>query len=120
MTRRAMGGQFQGPYVAHGGDGFTHSKHSAEHHLHKARGGLVKGKRESVAREGKGEPELHLKGGSGIHIKASHKGLLHKNLGVPAGKPIPAAKLAKAKNSSDPAVRKRATFAQNAKHWHHG
>ena len=55
-----------------------------------------------------------------IHIKPSHKGLLHKNLGVKAGKPIPASKLAKAKNSSSAAVRKRATFAENAKHWHHG
>jgi hypothetical protein len=55
-----------------------------------------------------------------IRIKASHKGLLHKNLGVAAGKPIPASKLAKAKNSSSAAVRKRAVFAENAKHWHHG
>ena len=54
-----------------------------------------------------------------IHIKASHKGLLHKDLGVPAGKPIPAAKLAAAKHSSNPAIRKRATFAQNAKSWSH-
>lgn len=57
---------------------------------------------------------------SGIHIKPSHKGLLHKKLGVPEGKPIPAAKVAKAKNSDDAALRKEATFAQNAKHWHHG
>lgn len=56
---------------------------------------------------------------SGIHIKPSHKGLLHKNLGVAAGKPIPSSKLASAKNSSTPAVRKRATFAENAKHWNH-
>lgn len=55
-----------------------------------------------------------------IHIKPSHEGLLHKNLGVPQGKPIPSGKLAEAKNSKDPAVRKRATFAENAKHWHHG
>ena len=55
-----------------------------------------------------------------IKIKPSHKGLLHKNLGVKAGKPIPAAKLAKAANSKDAAVRKRAVFAENAKHWHHG
>lgn len=54
-----------------------------------------------------------------IHIKKSHEGLLHKNLGVPAGSPIPAGKLASAKNSSSPAVRKRATFAENAKHWNH-
>ena len=54
-----------------------------------------------------------------IHIKASHKGELHKDLGVPAGKKIPASKLAAAKKSSNPAVRKRATFAENAKHWNH-
>jgi hypothetical protein len=54
-----------------------------------------------------------------IKIKPSHKGLLHKKLGVPQGKPIPAAKVAAAKNSSDPATRKQATFAQNAKSWHH-
>lgn len=58
--------------------------------------------------------------GGGIHIKPSHKGLLHEDMGVPAGDKIPAAKLAKAKDSSDPAVRKRATFAQNAKSWDHG
>lgn len=54
-----------------------------------------------------------------IKIKPSHKGLLHKDLGVPADKPIPAGKLAKAKNSKNPAVRKRATFAENAKKWNH-
>lgn len=54
-----------------------------------------------------------------IKIKPSHKGLLHKDLGVPAGKPIPSAKVAAAKNSPDPAVRKRATFAANAKKWNH-
>jgi hypothetical protein len=57
--------------------------------------------------------------GGGIHIKKSHKGLLHKNLGVAADKPIPAKKLSKALHSSDPAVKKRAVFAENAKHWHH-
>lgn len=54
-----------------------------------------------------------------IEIKPSHKGLLHKNLGVAADKPIPEAKLEKAENSSSAAVRKRAVFAENAKHWHH-
>lgn len=56
---------------------------------------------------------------SGIHIKPSHRGLLHKNLGVPAGHPIPAAKLESALHSSSTAVRKRANFARNAKSWHH-
>lgn len=55
-----------------------------------------------------------------IHIKASHKGLLHKDTGTPAGEHIPAKKLAKAEHSEDPAVRKRAVFAENAKHWNHG
>jgi hypothetical protein len=54
-----------------------------------------------------------------IKIKASHKGLLHKDLGVAKGKKIPAAKLAKAAKSSNPAERKRAVFAENAKKWNH-
>jgi oligoendopeptidase F len=52
-----------------------------------------------------------------IKIKKSHKGLLHRDLGVATGKKIPEAKLATAKKSKDPAVRKRATFAESAKHW---
>jgi hypothetical protein len=54
-----------------------------------------------------------------IHIKKSHEGELHRDLGVKLGKPIPANKLAAAKKSGDPAVRKRATFAANAKKWDH-
>ena len=56
----------------------------------------------------------------GIDIKPKNKGKLHKELGVPAGKKIPAAALAHAKNSKNPAERKRATFAENAKKWNHG
>ena len=59
------------------------------------------------------------KGGSGIHIKPSHEGKLHEKLGVPAGEKIPEAKLAKAKNSDSAALRKEATFAENAKHFQH-
>ena len=33
---------------------------------------------------------------------------------------LTAAALAKAKNSKNPAERKRATFAQNARRWNHG
>jgi hypothetical protein len=55
-----------------------------------------------------------------IHIKPSHKGLLHEDLGVAKDKPIPTKKLAKAEHSKDPAVKKRAVFAKNAKHFHHG
>lgn len=46
-------------------------------------------------------------------IKPSHKGLLHEDLGVPQGQKIPMDKIEAAKNSSDPAVRKRANFAIN-------
>ena len=52
-----------------------------------------------------------------IKIKPSHKGLLHRKLGVPQGQKIPASKLAAAKRSSSPAERKEATFATNAKKW---
>lgn len=52
----------------------------------------------------------------GITIKESHKGLLHKSLGVPAGKKIPASKLT-IKSSDSPAVKKRKQFAINSKSW---
>lgn len=56
---------------------------------------------------------------SGIHIKPSHKGKLHRALGVSADKPIPAKKLAKALKSDSPALRKEANFARNAKKFRH-
>ena len=59
------------------------------------------------------------KRGGGIHIKKSHEGRLHEDLGVAAGKPIPMAKLEKAKESAGSAERKRITFAENARHWKH-
>jgi putative heme iron utilization protein len=55
-----------------------------------------------------------------IHIKPENKGKLHANLGVPSGQKIPVSRLESAKHSSSAAVRKRATFAMNARHWHHG
>lgn len=60
-----------------------------------------------------------MKKGGGIHIKKSHEGLLHKELGVSEGKKIPVKKIEKAAHSSNPAERKRAVFAENAKKWHH-
>lgn len=56
----------------------------------------------------------------GIHIKAANKGKLHADLGVAKGKKLTAAEISKAKHSSNPAERKRATFAQNARKWKHG
>ena len=55
-----------------------------------------------------------------INIKPSHKGLLHKKLGVPQGSPMPAGKVAKAAKSSNPTLKKEAVFAENAKKWNHG
>jgi hypothetical protein len=54
-----------------------------------------------------------------IGIKPSHKGRLHAALGVAADKPIPPAKLAAAAKSKNPAIRKEAVFAQNAKGFSH-
>lgn len=44
-------------------------------------------------------------------IKPSHKGALHRALGVPEGEKIPAAKMAAAKNSKNPRVKKMAALA---------
>jgi hypothetical protein len=123
---RLKGGHF-------GGDGGHKYKHGGKvggkkPHARpdkRARGGLVDND-EIVGLKDTGEstgdnkePKTGYAKGGGIKIKPSHKGLLHKDLGVKSGEKIPEKKLEKAKNSSDPAVRKRATFAENAKHWHH-
>lgn len=49
-------------------------------------------------------------------IKPSHRGLLHKELGVPQGKEIPEKKLEQAAHSDNAAERKRAVFAENFGH----
>lgn len=54
-----------------------------------------------------------------IEIKPSHKGLLHKDLGVPQGEKIPRSKIEKAAHSPNTALAKRARFAEAAEHWHH-
>lgn len=45
------------------------------------------------------------------------KGALHKEMGVKAGEKIPAKKLEKAAHSDNPLLKKRAVFAENARHW---
>lgn len=52
-----------------------------------------------------------------IAIKPSHKGLLHKNLGVPQDKKLTIAQMQSAARSESPAERKRAQFALNARKW---
>lgn len=56
----------------------------------------------------------------GIHIKPSHKGKLHADLGKKPGAKLSEKELEKAKHSKDPAERKRATFAINARSWNKG
>jgi hypothetical protein len=55
-----------------------------------------------------------------IHLNPAHKGALHRALGIPDGKPIPAAREEAAKKSPDPHVRKEANFALNARGFKHG
>lgn len=47
-----------------------------------------------------------------------HKGALHKALGVPEGKKIPAKKLEKAEHSKNPLTRKRAVLAKTLSKLH--
>lgn len=44
-----------------------------------------------------------------------HPGKLHRELGVPEGKKIPAKKMAKAANSNNPTIRKEASLAKTLK-----
>jgi len=56
-----------------------------------------------------------LKNGSGIHIKKENRGKFTDYCG---GK-VTSECIAKGKRSSNPAIRKRATFAANARKWKH-
>ncbi|HKT90150.1 MAG TPA: hypothetical protein VJQ59_17015 [Candidatus Sulfotelmatobacter sp.] len=48
-----------------------------------------------------------------------HPGALHKELGIPEGKKIPARRLEKAAHSENPKLRKRAVLAETLKGFHH-
>jgi len=54
-----------------------------------------------------------------INIKPSHEGRLHRALHIAAGKPIPERRLQQAEHSRDPAIRREAVFAENARKWDH-
>lgn len=62
----------------------------------------------TVAQSGKTEPKKWMQGVA----KTLDKGGLHRALHVPSGEKIPADRIAKAKNSDNPRVRKMATLAQ--------
>lgn len=53
-------------------------------------------------------------------LKDLKTGSLHKDLGVPLDKPIPADKLDKATHSKDPLIKKRAILAKNMRSWNRG
>lgn len=55
---------------------------------------------------------------SGIHIKPSAVGSLHRLLGVPAKSKIPAGDLT-SKPGDSAAMRKKKNFARNARHFSH-
>lgn len=70
----------------------------------------------SLFKKGGKAIKLSKKGGkSGIHIKKSHEGLFTDYCN---GK-VTSECIQKGKNSSDPKIRKRATFAANARKWNH-
>lgn len=52
-------------------------------------------------------------------VKPSHRGRLHAALNVPQGKTIPLSKLTAAAHSSNPHVRKMATYAETMRGWRH-
>jgi hypothetical protein len=52
-------------------------------------------------------------------IKPSHRGLLHRHLGIPQGQHIPAARITAALHSPSPTIRKEANFARNFGHAQH-
>lgn len=54
----------------------------------------------------------HRPGSSSIHIKPSHRGLLHKKLGVPQGQKIPRSDLTVRPGDSTALVKEK-TFAKN-------
>ena len=56
---------------------------------------------------------------SSILIKPSHKGALHRMLGIKEDEKIPVSKLEEAAHSKDPTERKRARFALNARLFNH-
>lgn len=73
--------------------------------------------RMEIRNRDQGPNQIEAKSGGGIHIKPSHRGELHRDLGVPTGQKIPVSKMEHAKADASPAERKRITFAENARKW---
>lgn len=60
-----------------------------------------------------------LRGKSGIRINPAHAGRLRRKAKTKRGKKIPLSTLYRLKNSSNPATRRQATFAINARSFKH-
>lgn len=58
--------------------------------------------------------------GKWIQGAIKHPGALHRELGVKAGKKIPASKLKKAEHSKNPKLKKRAILAKTLESFHKG
>lgn len=52
-------------------------------------------------------------------VKPSHKGRLHRALGIPEGEKIPISRIHAAERSSDAAVAKEARYAETMRGWNH-
>lgn len=93
-------------------------------HKHYHEGGKIRTETKSyrsaektAERQAEGAGPMMSKGGKPFgNLK---KGALHKDLGVAKGKKIPLAKIKKAEGSSNPTLRKRAQFADNARKFKH-
>ena len=77
---------------------------------------IIKARRAAQAEEQRKQQMLK---GAAISINPEHKGWLHKDLGVEGDEKIPLDKEKEALKSPDPAVRRRAQFAINARSWKH-
>ncbi len=92
---------------------------SCTQHDEESMGNLAPDKKAAIEIEVHKDPKHLAEGGEApmdLHLK---KGALHKELGVSDDERIPGKKLDKALDSDNPLERKRAQFAENAKHWDH-
>jgi hypothetical protein len=111
------------PGYAEGGEPKKEKHFHVHNHYHNGKKMPSKGKLKKMAMQEEkkatgGTIDKVAKGGK-IHIKEENKGKLHKELGVAKGKKIPLSKIKHAEHSENPAERKRAQFADNARKFHH-
>lgn len=74
-------------------------------------------KKETKSKATSSLEKMHEKGG---FKPGGHKGKLHRELGIPEGKKIPAKRLARAERSKNPEIARDARRAKTMEGWHHG